>query len=102
MTSLKSSLYWRYTDQLSFKYFLFNLITVNKIMNANSCPCCSDSMLLHLTSRRSYWFCRHCRLEIPNFKAKGIEDLRKAIQLNPSSIKAAIAHNKSTKPVTAI
>ncbi|NJK56961.1 MAG: hypothetical protein HC939_13600 [Pleurocapsa sp. SU_5_0] len=36
-------------------------------MNVNSsCPCCSSSMLLHLSGRRSFWLCSHCRTEIPN------------------------------------
>ncbi|MBE9045346.1 hypothetical protein IQ255_13220 [Pleurocapsales cyanobacterium LEGE 10410] len=71
-------------------------------MNVNSCPCCSDPMLLHLTSRRSYWFCSHCRLEIPNSNAMGIAEMKKSFQLNSSSIKAAIANNKSDEPVPAI
>ena len=59
-------------------------------------------MLLHLTSSRSYWFCRHCRLEIPNSNAMGIEKSKKSIQLNASSIKAGIANNKSAEPIPAI
>lgn len=28
------------------------------------CPVCSDVLLRHISSGRSYWLCRSCRLEI--------------------------------------
>ena len=30
------------------------------------CPCCSRSMLHHISDRKDYWFCRHCWSEMPN------------------------------------
>lgn len=29
-----------------------------------SCPCCSDILLRHVRSRKTYLYCRRCRLEI--------------------------------------
>jgi ribosomal protein L37AE/L43A len=28
------------------------------------CPCCSDILLRHVRSRKTYLYCRRCRLEI--------------------------------------
>ena len=66
----------------------------------SSCPCCSSSMLLHLNSRRSYWFCNHCRLEMPNLKheLKG----KKTVNLSSSLNKTAIAAGKLARPVAAV
>ena len=70
-------------------------------MNVNSsCPCCSSSMLLHLNRRRSYWFCNHCRLEMPNlnyeFKRK------KTVNLSSSLNKTGISSRQLAEPVAAI
>ena len=65
-------------------------------MNTNNCPCCSESMLLHLSSRRSYWFCNHCRLEMPT-AAKASRN--RTVDLSPSSLEAAIAPLKSHQSV---
>ena len=54
-------------------------------------------MLLHLSSRRSYWYCNHCRLEMPNPPARLNHKER---SLNPdSSLETAIAPLKSHQPV---
>ena len=34
----------------------------------NSCPCCSHQLLRHIRQRNVYWFCSHCRQEMPNFE----------------------------------
>ncbi len=33
----------------------------------NTCPCCSERLLRHARHNRVYWFCPHCRQEMPNF-----------------------------------
>ena len=69
-------------------------------MKVNNCPCCSQSMLLHLSSRRSYWLCNRCRIEMPNPNPKGIPQSQK-IDLN-SSLQTAIAPLKSNQPVATV
>ena len=32
----------------------------------NSCPCCSASLLRHVSAQKLYWFCPHCYQEMPN------------------------------------
>ncbi|MBD0312337.1 MAG: hypothetical protein ICV86_05475 [Microcoleus sp. T3-bin5] len=32
----------------------------------NSCPCCSSQLLRHARHNRVYWFCSHCRQEMPD------------------------------------
>ena len=59
----------------------------------SSCPCCSSSMLLHLNSRRSYWFCHHCRLEMPNLKHERLKH-KKARNLSSSLNTTQIAERK--------
>ncbi len=34
----------------------------------NICPCCSASMLHHISNHREYWFCRHCWQEMPDWE----------------------------------
>jgi ribosomal protein L37AE/L43A len=33
----------------------------------NTCPCCSEQLLRHARHNSIYWFCPHCRQEMPNF-----------------------------------
>jgi tRNA(Ile2) C34 agmatinyltransferase TiaS len=42
-----------------------------------SCPCCSESMLHHLSGRRNYWYCSHCRLEMPYSVSPKVERRKK-------------------------
>ena len=71
-------------------------------MNVNSsCPCCSSSMLLHLNSRRSYWFCHHCRLEMPNLDRERLKR-KKTVNLSSSMNQKAIASRELARPVAAI
>ncbi|MEL6927669.1 MAG: hypothetical protein AAFO95_03430 [Cyanobacteria bacterium J06600_6] len=72
-------------------------------MNVNSsCPCCSRSMLLHLSSRRSFWFCSHCRLEVPNsYSLSGVNNTT-TIKFNSSGLKKVIAPLQSSPQVAAI
>ncbi|PSB17886.1 hypothetical protein C7B61_07670 [filamentous cyanobacterium CCP1] len=32
----------------------------------NECPCCSEPLLRHARNGKVYWFCLHCRQEMPN------------------------------------
>ena len=59
-------------------------------------------MLLHLSSRRSFWFCNYCRLEMPNLDGKRKNSQKNAVQINSSSLQAAITANKSLEAVAAI
>jgi hypothetical protein len=34
----------------------------------NSCPSCSHKLLRHIRCSNVYWFCSHCRQEMPNFE----------------------------------
>ena len=36
---------------------------------SNKCPCCSSSLLRHWQHNKMYWFCNHCRQEMPNLEA---------------------------------
>lgn len=36
---------------------------------SSKCPCCSSSLLRHWKNNAMYWFCSHCRQEMPNFSA---------------------------------
>jgi len=35
----------------------------------NECPCCSEQLLRHARHGQVYWFCLHCRQEMPNLVA---------------------------------
>ena len=72
-------------------------------MNVNSsCPCCDRSMLLHLSSRRSFWLCSHCRLEIPHSPPRSRLNKTTAIKFDSSSLEKAIAPLKSVQPAVAV
>lgn len=54
----------------------------------NTCICCHNSLLRHIRHHEVYWFCPHCRQEIPSneldasclsFEAK-IKDLTQALE----------------------
>ncbi len=32
----------------------------------NNCPCCSHQMLRHSRNSQIYWYCLHCKREMPN------------------------------------
>lgn len=36
----------------------------------NVCPCCSYPLLRHIRSHSIYWFCSHCRQEMPNLSGE--------------------------------
>ncbi len=59
-------------------------------------------MLLHLSGRRSYWLCSHCRLEIPNSVSRSNRKQSKAINFTSSQLKAAISPLKPEQPVVAV
>jgi ribosomal protein L37AE/L43A len=59
-------------------------------MNVNTtCPCCSGSMLRHLSNHHSYWFCPHCRQKMPNLAIKNAN-----LIFDSSLINVAIASKK--------
>lgn len=33
------------------------------------CPCCSHTLLHHISNHREYWFCRNCWQEMPDLEA---------------------------------
>ena len=69
-------------------------------MNVNSsCPCCSRSMLLHLSNRRSFWLCSHCRLEMPDRNPQTKLNKSTSLKFDPSSLQAAIAPLQSGQTV---
>lgn len=35
----------------------------------NTCPCCSAPLLRHARRGEIYWFCPHCRQEMPNLSS---------------------------------
>jgi ribosomal protein L37AE/L43A len=35
----------------------------------NACPCCSELLLRHARHGSIYWFCSHCRQEMPNLSS---------------------------------
>jgi hypothetical protein len=59
-------------------------------------------MLFHLSNRRSFWFCSHCRLEMPDLNTKKQATKQTIKQLHSTSLKEAIASHKSVKPIPAI
>ena len=65
----------------------------------SSCPCCSSSMLLHLNSRRSYWFCHHCRSEMPDLNHEKSKR-KKAVNLSSALNKNVIASRKLAQMAT--
>ncbi|MEM8673763.1 MAG: hypothetical protein AAGF83_07805 [Cyanobacteria bacterium P01_G01_bin.67] len=56
-------------------------------------------MLLHLSSRRSYWLCPHCRMEMPNSVSQGKQSISEAISFNSSPLKTTIMPSASPQPV---
>ncbi|MEM6611153.1 MAG: hypothetical protein AAF652_02670 [Cyanobacteria bacterium P01_C01_bin.72] len=61
-------------------------------MNVDStCPCCSRSMLLHISSRRSFWRCSHCRTEVPHTAPQKQLNKSTPIKLPATSLKATVA-----------
>ena len=36
---------------------------------STKCPCCSSVLLRHWRHNKVYWFCCHCRQEMPNLEA---------------------------------
>lgn len=34
----------------------------------NNCPCCSSTLLRHVRHSQIYWYCPHCKEEMPNLR----------------------------------
>ncbi|GAA6615061.1 hypothetical protein NUACC26_008500 [Scytonema sp. NUACC26] len=62
----------------------------------NTCPCCTDQLLRHVSSQGVYWFCPSCRQEMPSFtnEVKKINLLE--INLNKTG-KVTECNNRSRK-----
>ncbi|WP_089127535.1 hypothetical protein [Tolypothrix sp. NIES-4075] len=56
----------------------------------NSCPCCSHQLLRHIRCSNVYWFCSHCRQEMPNFEysSKKARALSPQLARKPGSTRA--------------
>lgn len=48
------------------------------------CPICSDLLLRHIHSKRSYFYCQSCRLEMPEVTG----GTQKLVDFSPSKIKS--------------
>ena len=59
-------------------------------------------MLRHLGNQRSYWFCSHCRQEMPDLETKKVATPKNKIQLNSSLIQAALVSQQKTEPIPAM
>lgn len=35
----------------------------------HTCPCCSNSLLRHVRHNSLYWYCSHCRQEMPDLES---------------------------------
>lgn len=70
--------------------------------NINICPCCSDSMLRHLSNRHSYWFCSRCRIEMPDITHKQKAHKKIKMNLNSSAIDAVAIAQKNAASVVAL
>ncbi|MDJ0571635.1 MAG: hypothetical protein QNJ53_21680 [Pleurocapsa sp. MO_192.B19] len=68
----------------------------------NTCPCCSGSMLRHIGNQRSYWFCSHCRQEMPHIDNKAIASKETKIKFNSSLIKAKLSSEKATEAIATV
>lgn len=44
----------------------------------NQCPCCSEQLLRHARHGQVYWFCLHCRQEMPNLMSVVTANERRA------------------------
>ncbi|WP_181357505.1 hypothetical protein [Stenomitos frigidus] len=66
-----------------------------------SCPLCSDILLRHIRSGKSYWLCRRCRLEIleksdPTCNASSLPPPQVSVEWLPT-LQAEIS-NRHSKP----
>ncbi len=57
----------------------------------NTCLCCQDKLLRHLSHHRSYWFCPTCHQEMPNVPS-----------LFTNVSKLEISRNPVKKPLNAV
>ena len=62
----------------------------------NSCPCCSHQLLRHIRQRNVYWFCSHCRQEMPNFEysSQKVRALSSQVVRKPTRASMAILQGK--------
>jgi hypothetical protein len=66
---------------LQYVLLLINLIFENLMNTLNECPCCSEPLLRHARHGGVYWFCPHCRQEMPNLLSALAADRKPAKQL---------------------
>jgi hypothetical protein len=65
-----------------------SLIYLKKIMAL--CPCCTDVLLHHILPGKSYWFCRSCWSEMPNFEDYHVTKVHVGKVRSPLSISKTI------------
>lgn len=67
----------------------------------NPCPCCSDSMLRHLSKQHSYWYCPSCRIEMPLIESRQMSDRKSKIKFPANSIQAVVNTKETLKTMVA-
>lgn len=79
----------------------------------NTCPCCSNKLLRHIRSSNTYWFCSHCRQEMPNLDgaialSNQIHKPRREINISPLELPleaiafSQVKSNSQKEPVLAV
>ena len=68
----------------------------------NLCPCCSNTMLRHLSNRHSYWYCRSCRIEMPIVEQKKAVKNSVKKQFLSTSIKPSVSLSQNIKTIASL
>ncbi|MGK7922700.1 MAG: hypothetical protein AB4080_22125 [Trichodesmium sp.] len=58
----------------------------------HTCPCCSTKLLRHVRSNHIYWYCPHCREEMPDLNSMV---LSRATQAESARVWLGISQQKS-------
>ena len=65
-------------------------------MVMNSCLCCDNTLLRHVRQGGLYWYCSHCRQEMPNVTAQSVSaslrKLEKDLLLPSPTLKELTVH----------
>ncbi len=61
-----------------------------------TCPCCTDVLLHHIQPGKSYWFCRSCWSEMPNFEDYNVENnIKSNIKSNVENVRSIVLVSKT-------
>jgi diguanylate cyclase (GGDEF)-like protein len=71
-----------------------NLLECKIMLVKHLCPCCSQPLLLHISYKRNFWFCRHCHQEMPD-----LESLRETQLESQHWLSTSITERKQLKEV---